>query len=87
MVHDGQGLPLGLEACDDIAGVQPGVHDLDGDLPPHRRLLASLVDHPEAALTQRPLDGVGADDRADRRGVGRGTHARLALADQPVGPR
>ena len=50
MVHQGQGLPLGLKAGDDLAGVHAGLDDLDGDLAAHRVLLLGYEDQPHTAF-------------------------------------
>ncbi len=44
MVHEGQGLALGLEAGDDLAGVHAGLDDLECDLAADRFLLLGHVD-------------------------------------------
>ena len=46
MVHEGQGLPLRLEAGDDLPGVHAGLDQLDGHQPLDR---LGLLGHPDAA--------------------------------------
>ena len=44
VVHQGQGLALGLEAGDHLAGIHPGLDDLERDPAPDRLLLLGHVD-------------------------------------------
>ena len=64
MVHQRQGLPLGLEAGDDLAGVHARLDDLEGDLAAHRLLLLGHEDDAEAAFADLLQQLVRADDRA-----------------------
>ncbi len=50
MVHHGQGLPLGLEAGDDLPGVHARLDDLEGDLALHGAGLLGHVDGAHAAF-------------------------------------
>jgi hypothetical protein len=50
VVHEGQGLALGLEAGDDLAAVHAGLDDLDGDLALHGLGLLGHEDGAHAAL-------------------------------------
>ena len=50
MIHQGQGLALGLEAGDDLAAVHAGLDDLEGDLAADRLLLLGHVDDAHAAF-------------------------------------
>jgi len=52
MVHQRQGLALGLEPSDDLLGVHPQFDDLEGDPPSHRLLLFGRPDRAEAALAK-----------------------------------
>ncbi len=64
MVHQGQGLPLGLEAGDHLLGVHARLDDLQGHLAADRLLLLGHVDHAHAAFADLLQQLVGADDRA-----------------------
>src|SRR5882672_3176252 len=44
MIHEGEGLSLGLETCDYTFGIHSGFDDLQGDTPADRFLLFSLED-------------------------------------------
>ena len=46
MVHQGQGLTLGLEPGDDLSGIHPGLDELDGHQALHR---LGLLGHPDGA--------------------------------------
>jgi hypothetical protein len=61
MVHQGQGLALGLEAGDHLLGVHPELDQLERDPAAHRLGLFGEVDDPHAALAERVEDLVGAD--------------------------
>ena len=50
MVHQGQGLPLGLEAGDDLLGVHARLDDLQRDLAADRLLLLGHIDDAKAAF-------------------------------------
>ena len=52
MIHDRQRLPLRLEALHDRLVVHPGLDQLQGDLPPHRRGLFGQPDLPHAAFAK-----------------------------------
>jgi hypothetical protein len=98
VIHQGQRLPLRLEAGDDLSGVHAGLDDLQGHLAPDRLLLLGKEDNPEAALAD-PLQQLvrpdhGAGSLADRRLIGGGDRvgvsafSKLAVpggADLPVG--
>ena len=64
MVHQRQGLPLGLEAGDDLARVHARLDDLQRDLAADRLLLLGHEDHAEAAFADLLQQLVRADDRA-----------------------
>ena len=66
VVHHRQRLPLGLEAGDDLLGVQPRLDDLQRDLAADGVLLLGHVDDAEPALADPLEQLVAADDRADR---------------------
>ena len=76
MVHQGQRLPLGLEAGDDLARVHARLEDLEGDLAADRLLLLGHEDDAEAAFADLLQQLVRADDRArafaNRRPIDRG---------------
>ena len=61
MVHHRQGLPLGLEAGDDLAGVHSRLDDLQGDLAADRLPLLGHVDHAHPALANLLQELVAAD--------------------------
>ncbi len=62
MIHQGQGLPLGLEAGDDLLGVHAGFDELDGDQSLDRLGLLGHPDRAHAAFADRLDQLVGADD-------------------------
>ena len=64
VVHQGQGLPLGLEPGDDLPGVHPGLDELDGHQPLDRLGLLGHPDRAHAAFADLLNQLVGADDRA-----------------------
>ena len=64
MVHHGQGLPLGLEAGDDLPAVHARLDDLEGDLALHGLGLLGHVDGAHAALADLLQQLVRADHRA-----------------------
>ena len=64
MVHQGQGLPLGLEAGDHLAAVHAGLDDLQGDLALDRLGLLGHEDDAHAAFADLLQQLVGADQRA-----------------------
>ena len=61
VVHQGQGLPLGLEAGEDLAAVHAGLDDLQGDHALHRLGLLGHVDGAHAAFADLLQQLVGAD--------------------------
>ena len=61
MVHHRQGLPLGLEPGDDLAGVHAQLDDLQGDPPADGLLLLGQVDNPHSALAEDFENPEGAD--------------------------
>ena len=65
VVHQGQRLPLGLEARDHLLGVHAQLDDLQGHLAADRLLLLGHVDVAEAAFADLLQELVGADQRAD----------------------
>ena len=64
MVHQGQGLALGLEPGDDLPGVHAGLDDLEGHLALDRLELLGHEHHPEAAFADLLQQLVAPDDRA-----------------------
>jgi hypothetical protein len=62
VVHQSQGLALGLEAGDDVAGVHAQLDDLKGDLAADRFLLLSHIHHAHAALANLLQQLVAADE-------------------------
>ncbi len=86
MVHHGQGLPLGLEAGDDLAAVHARLDDLEGDLALDGMRLLGHEDGAHAALADLLQQLVRADDRA-RRFLGRlsrgGRAARSRFEERP----
>ena len=48
VIHQGQGLPLRLEAGDDALGVHPQLDDLERDAPVNRFLLLGHINHAAA---------------------------------------
>ena len=51
VIHQGQCLPLGIEAGDDLLAVHAGLDDLQGHLAADRFVLLRQPHHAEAALT------------------------------------
>ena len=74
VVHQGQGLPLGVEAGQRLLGVHAQFDDLQGDLANHRLGLLGHVDGAEAAfadlLQQLVRTDLGAQGFGGGRGVG-----------------
>ena len=70
MVHQGQGLPLGLEAGDHLAGVHSRLDDLHGDLAADRLPLLGHVDHGHAPFADLLQELVTADGLAGSFGHG-----------------
>ena len=64
MVHERQGLALGLEAGDHLPGVHARLEDLEGHLTAHRLLLLGHEHQAEAAFADLLQQLVGTDDRA-----------------------
>ena len=64
VVHQGQRLPLGLEAGDHLLGVHAQLDDLQRHLAADRLLLLGHVDDAQAALADLLQQLVGADHRA-----------------------
>ena len=64
VVHERQGLALGLEAGDDLFGVHARLDDLERDLAADGALLLGEEDDSHAALAELADDRVGADARA-----------------------
>ena len=61
VVHQGQGLPLGLEAGDHLPGVHARLDDLQGHLAADRLLLRGHVDHAHAPFADLLQELVAAD--------------------------
>lgn len=70
VVHDGEGLALGLEAVDDLARGHARLDDLERDVALEGDGLRGEVDGAEPALAEDPLDGVAADAGAGALGPG-----------------
>ena len=87
VLHQGQGLALGLEAGDDLLGVHPRLDDLQRDLAVDRSLLLGEEDDAHAALAELADDRVGADARAGPLGDRAGRSEVLAggLGAEPLG--
>ena len=85
MVHQGQGLALGLEAGHDLFGVHPQLDDFQGHAAADRFLLLGHIDHPHAAFADLLQQLVAANDRAEgfRETSGR-LEARLSAISRPV---
>ena len=66
MIHHCQGLPLGLEAGDDLPAVHPRLDDLERDPAPYRLGLLGHVDRAHAALADPLEEFVGPDHGACR---------------------
>ncbi len=64
MVHQRQGLPLGLEAGDDLAAVHAGLDDFEGDFALHGLGLLGHPDDAHAAFADLLQQLVRADRRA-----------------------
>ena len=64
MVHQRQGLPLGLEAGEDLGGVHARLDDLEGDHAADRLFLLGHEDDAHAAFADLLQQLVGADDGA-----------------------
>ena len=75
MLHQRQGLPLGLEARDHLPRVHAQLDDLQRHAPLHRRFLLGHEDRAETALADQLQQLVAPDDRAgalaDRRACAR----------------
>ena len=72
MVHEGQGLALGLEPGDDLLGVHAQLDDLEGHPAADRLGLLGHIDHPAAALADLFQQLVVADAVAGFLGDGQG---------------
>ena len=70
MVHQGQGLALGLEAGDDFPGVHSRLDDLQGHLAAHGVALFGHEDHAHPALANLLAELVAADALARPLGDG-----------------
>ena len=68
MVHEGQGLPLGLEAGDHLPGVHARLDELEGHLATHGPLLLGQVHDAEASFAELLQEFVRLDHRAGRFG-------------------
>jgi hypothetical protein len=64
VIHDGQRLPLGLEAGNHLARVHAGLDNLERDLAMHWLRLLGHVDRAHAAFADLLQKFVRADDRA-----------------------
>jgi hypothetical protein len=69
MIHQRQGLPLGLEPSDDLFAVHPRFDDLQRHHAAHGLGLLGHVDDAHAALSDDLEQLVRADDRAEALGV------------------
>ena len=65
MIHQRQGLPLRLEAGDDLGRIHARLDDLEGDHSPDRLLLLGHVDHAEAAFADLLQQLVRPNDAAN----------------------
>ena len=88
MVHQGQRLPLGLEAGEDLAAVHAGLDELERDRPPHRLGLLGHVDRAHAPFADRLEQLVRADDSCPRSPSCRSARSAarrrgLAVAESP----
>ena len=70
MVHECQGLALGIEAGDHLPGVHAGLEDLEGHLAADRLLLLGHKHQAEAPLADLFQQLVGTDDRPRVLGTG-----------------
>jgi hypothetical protein len=86
MVHEGERLPLGLEAGDHVAGVHARLDDLEGHFAADRLLLLGDEDQAEAAFADLLHQPVRADRGADMflNGLGDlgGRHRRRQLVER-----
>ena len=74
VIHQRQGLPLGLEAGYHLAGLHSALDQLQGHLATHGLLLLGAIHHPEAALTEDLEQAVSAE------GGSRGFEGRIGRA-------
>ena len=77
MVHQGEGLALGLKPGDDLGGVHPGLDDLQGDLAPYGMGLLRKPDLTHAPFANELEQAVGSDCA--------GGTVRLRLRSRSVG--
>jgi hypothetical protein len=61
MLHDGQGLPLGLEACKYLIRIQTRTHDLQRNTSADFGTLLRLVDKTHPALAEQLQNPVRTD--------------------------
>ena len=59
VIHHGEGLLLGAEARDDLAGIASRAQHLDRDLAPNGFVLLREVDGPHSAFAEQAHDAVG----------------------------
>ena len=85
VVHDGERLPLGLEAGNDLAAVHAGLDDLEGDFALDRLGLLGHEDRAHAAFADLLEQFVRADLRAG--GFGRDDGGRLSPTHRVEGFR
>src|SRR2546430_2142882 len=81
-VHHGQGLPLGLEAGDDLAGIHAGLDDLEGDLALDRVGLLGHEDGAHAAFADLLQELVRADHGAGFFRAGRAVAGRCRVEER-----
>ena len=81
VVHQGQGLALGLEAGDDLLGIHARLDDLQRDLAMDGPLLLGEEDDAHAALAEPADDRVGPDARAGPLGDRAGRGGGLAIVE------
>jgi hypothetical protein len=90
IIHDRQGLPLGLEAGHHLLGVHSGLEDLQRHFAADRLGLFRHEDHAKAAFPDLLQQLVGADDLArafaDRLLVDRGDRGRSRLIQEAGRP-
>ena len=87
VVHQGQRLPLGLEAGDDLLGVHARLDDLQGHLAAHRLGLLGHVDDAHAAFADLLQQLVGADRPCPTASAGARTSTADASGGGPRGSR
>jgi len=85
VVHEGQGLPLGLEPGDHLAGVHARLDDLQGNLALHRLALLGHPNFAHASFTDSLQQLVVADDRTRMLGWCISRHVSGRTGNRSVG--